>query len=204
MAQQFGLDVSKQWISIFAYSDTLLSALEFDVVPDDVQVLILGHAASGKIREKITHENIVFLPFVDLDVFHHLIAESEWSIVRGEVSFVSTVALGKPFFWDTYKQIGGFHTLQSEQFLESFRANEKYCDIHNRLNQQKKGKVPFGELLSFMNEKKNIPTFSLEHTNNLIMEIKNILTDLIFPYNHQANINYIAEYSLASLHELIT
>ena len=172
MARIFGLDISKKWVSIFAYSDTLLSALEFDNTPADTQILLFGHTASGKVREKIDSENVIILPFVSLDIFHHLIAESIWSIVRGEVSFVSTVALGKPFFWDMYKEIGGFHTLQSEQFLELFQAHEEYRDIHARLNRQKEGKVTWNELVIFMKEEKNIPTFSLEHTNSLVIEIK--------------------------------
>lgn len=172
LASEFGLDISKKWISIFAYSDTLLSVLEFDAIPGGTQILLFGHTTSGKIREKIDSENVVFLPFVNLNMFHHLIAESIWSIVRGEVSFVSTVAIGKPFFWDMYQEIGGFHALQSEQFLESFSANEKYRDIHARLNRQKEGRVFLSELSDCMEERENMPTFPLEHTNNLIVEIK--------------------------------
>ncbi len=120
----------------------------------------------------MSHENIIFLPFVSLDIFHHLIAESEWSIVRGEVSFVSTVALGKPFFWDMYKEIGGFHSLQSEQFLETFLADEIYRDIHSRLNRREEKRVLFSELSKVTRENDDILRFPLEHTNNLIVEIK--------------------------------
>lgn len=49
--------------------------------------------------------------------------------------------LGKPFFWDMYKMIGGFDPDQSENFLSCIGADETYRHIHGRLNH-----VNFGRL----------------------------------------------------------
>jgi hypothetical protein len=70
--------------------------------------------------------------------FSSLIQESDWAIVRGEVSFIATLQIGTPLIWDMYKGIGGWHSDQAEDFLEWSEADERYRDIFMKINGQKK------------------------------------------------------------------
>jgi len=47
-------------------------------------------------------------------------------IIRGEVSFAHMIQSSVPFFWDMYRDIGGFPETQSEQFLSLMNANIEY------------------------------------------------------------------------------
>lgn len=128
----FSLDFSKEWISIFVYPETLSSCIDFSDIPPDREILLLG--IPTEMQKQIPHTSIHFLPFLSLDIFHHVLAHSLWSIIRGELSWMNMVALEKPFFWDMYKSLGGFPEEQSRQFLELFEVSSNYRGIHNHIN----------------------------------------------------------------------
>ncbi len=128
----FSLDFSKEWISIFVYPETLTSCIDFSDIPPDRAILLLG--VSKEIQKQFVHKNIHFLPFLSIELFHHILDFSLWSIIRGEISWMNMVALGKPFFWDIYKSLGGFPEEHDRQFLELFEISTNYRDIHNRIN----------------------------------------------------------------------
>lgn len=128
----FSLDFSKEWISIFVYPQTLSVHIDFTIVPHDREILLLG--VPIETQKQSIYKNIHYLPFLSLDLFHHILAQSFWSIIRGELSWMNVVALEKPFFWDMYKSLGGFPEEQSRQFLELSEATASYRDIHNHIN----------------------------------------------------------------------
>lgn len=119
-------------MSIFAYRETLELQFEFDMSGDDVEILLFGMSS----RISCVTKNTKIPPFVSQKTFTSLIRESEWAIIRGEVSFISTLQLGTPFFWNMYQEIGGFHSEQAAQFLDWKVANQEYRNLFYRLNGQ--------------------------------------------------------------------
>ena len=141
LAKKYGLDHEKKWITIFAYQKTLLEHLELEAL-EGAQVLLLW--TDG--RERQDEKNIVSLPFLSLIEFSSFIHLSAWAIVRGEVSLISALQLGTPILWDMYKEIGGFHPEQAEQFLDWQCANDGFRDLFYRLNGEKEWRVKITEI----------------------------------------------------------
>lgn len=80
---------------------------------------MLGNNSLTSVRSPDTDKNdILYLPFLSLKEFSSIIKESQWAIIRGEVSCITTLTLGTPLFWDTYKQIGGYNASQANDFLD--------------------------------------------------------------------------------------
>jgi hypothetical protein len=108
------------------------------------------------------------MPWVDIATWHACIDASEWVIARGEVSAMAALVRGKLAFWDMYKQIGGFHTEQSNDFISCLHTDELYHDLHLRLNGQKSTPVCLSELITYQ----QMHTPNALRTQNLITEIK--------------------------------
>lgn len=162
IARQYGLDSDKNWISIFVYSDTLANSLIFDPIPDNVEVLVWGHA------DIVLPSGYHLMPWVDIATWHACIDASEWVIARGEVSAMAALVRGRLAFWDMYKEIGGYHDAQSDDFLSFAHADESYRDLHLRLNAQKPISVALSELIRYQQDQ----TCQVPRTQNLITEIK--------------------------------
>ncbi len=162
LAEQYGLDSDKKWISVFVYSDTLANALILDSIPEDFEVLLFTHA------DMVLPVGYRPMPWVDIATWHACIDASEWVIARGEVSAMAALVRGKFAFWDMYKEIGGFHTEQSDDFLSFAHRDEAYRDLHLRLNNQKPMPAKLSELIMY--QEKYISR--VPRTHNLITEIK--------------------------------
>lgn len=115
------LEITKKYpkhITVFCYTETL-DRIDWDSFPDDITVYIFG-----KVHSKKT--NIIELGFLQSSEFYSLLDSSEFVIIRGEVSFAHMIQSSVPFFWDMYRDIGGFPETQSEQFLSLMNANIEY------------------------------------------------------------------------------
>jgi hypothetical protein len=64
--------------------------------------------------------------------------ESDWAIVRGEVSFILGLQTGTPLLWDMYKKIGSWHDGQARDFLDWIVADDTFRNLFLRLNGQEK------------------------------------------------------------------
>jgi hypothetical protein len=162
LAERYGIDSDKKWISIFVYADTLIHSLILDSIPEDFEVLLFGHF------DMILPVEYHIMPWVDIATWHACIDASEWVIARGEVSAMAALVRGKLAFWDMYKEIGGFPTSQSEDFLSCMHTDELYRDFHLRLNCQKSTPVYLSELITYQ----QMHTPNTLRTQNLITEIK--------------------------------
>ncbi len=166
IANMYDIDMTREWVSVFAYRDTVENILTFDTIDTDRQVLLFWYewANPGK--------NITTMPWVSIDVWHACIDESVWVIARGEVSAMATLCRWKLWFWDMYKEIGGFHREQSDVFLEYMNTPRTYRDLHLELNWQIPGGVSFSELDTYIRENGLPEPKNHTRTKNLIEEIK--------------------------------
>lgn len=128
LADNYHLDIDKNWILVFAYRSTLHDILTFDNIDEGTQILVFGS------QTDCAQDDIIQMPWVDIATWHALIDESYWTLVRGEVSAAASLMRGKLAFWDMYKEIGGLHHEQSQDYLILIEADEEYKDLHNRLN----------------------------------------------------------------------
>ncbi len=147
-------------ITIFAYKNTL-DLINWDSFPEDLIVYICGSYKSNR-------SNIVSLDLLSFDEFYGLLDNSEFVIIRWEVTFAHIFQKGIPFFWDMYRQIGWFPQEQSDQFLSMMQSTQLYRDTHQILNWQKEWKIRYSDLvwaLSHIDFSKNQPS-------NLIQTIK--------------------------------
>lgn len=146
LADTFGLNEKKKWISIFAYPETLEKRIQLEELKDR-EILLLG---TNPLHEKqSSSSSFHFLPFLSLAEFSSIVKESEWVIIRGEVSFISTLQIGIPFLWDMYKEIGGFHDEQAQEFLNWYTNDGNYQDLFYRLNGKKKWIIKLSEIQNF-------------------------------------------------------
>jgi hypothetical protein len=133
-----------------------------DSIPEDFEVLLFGHV------DMILPVGYHIIPWVDIATWHACIDASEWVIARGEVSAMAALVRGRLAFWDMYKEIGGWHAPQSDDFLMATHRDAIYRDLHLRLNGQKSIPVRLSELFTYLqNYQPSVP-----RTHNLITEIK--------------------------------
>lgn len=165
LAHEYHLDLRKRWVSFFLYRDTY-ARIDLSDVPWDVELLVFWW------WETLSKESSIHIfPFVPLDVLYACIFHSEWSIIRGEVSFITAFTLEKKFYWDMYKQIWWYPDGQSWDFL-SLVGNDVYSDLHLRINGQKSWPIHFTELDAFSLDHASFFPESVFRTKNLITEIK--------------------------------
>ena len=154
------LQKSQKHITVFCYPETL-HRIDWDSFPDDIIVYVFG-----KISSKRT--NIIELGFLPSSEFYSLLDSSEFVIIRGEVSFAHMIQSSVPFFWDMYRDIGGFPEEQSEQFLSLMNANTEYRRLHQILNGKKSGNISYQDLSWVLSH----TWFGCFRTKNLIHTIK--------------------------------
>lgn len=147
-------------ITVFCYPETL-HRIDWDSFPDDIIVYVFG-----KISSKRT--NIIELGFLQSSEFYSLLDSSEFVIIRGEVSFAHMIQSSVPFFWDMYRDIGGFPETQSEQFLSLMNANIEYRWVHQIVNGKKAGNISYQDLSWALSH----TWFRQLRTKNLIHTIK--------------------------------
>ncbi len=140
LAKKFWLDHQKKWISIFSYKKTQEECLKIESLKE-TQVLIFWSEP-----KKEGSDSFIFLPFLSLHEFTSILNESEWAIIRWEVSFITTLQLKTPFLWDMYKEIWWYHREQAMQFLEWIEVDEEYRNIFFRLNGVKKWVITLEEM----------------------------------------------------------
>ena len=180
IAHTYHLDEYKKWITLFCYEQTFHNCIDLTHIPEDREVLILWSRWGEMDREQWGWKNIHFLSFLNLEEFHHVLAYSQWSIIRGEISLMNILSLEKPFFWDMYKMIGGLNTQQSLDFLEYREASPEYQRLHMRLNAQIPWKITLNECESILfdldSQKKSL-RYSGKH---LIHEVKKYIDSFYF------------------------
>lgn len=93
-----------------------------------MEIIIFG----AKNLEKI-HKNMIIMPFVSIEEMYAIFEFSDYILTRGEISFMQTLQMQKPFFWDLYHEIGGFPTEQSEDFLDFVGASENYKKFSKKM-----------------------------------------------------------------------
>jgi hypothetical protein len=135
---QQDVDHTKDWITIFAYPDTI-SRIDWLSFPNDFIVF----AFSENIPKQ---KHIISLPLLPIHLFHSLLFSSEWSIVRGDMTGSMMLQLWKPYYWDIYRQIGWVHLELSDAFLDYIFASDEYREVHQRIN-IREGKIGFSELV---------------------------------------------------------
>ncbi len=178
IARLYHLDEDKEWISIFCYTKTLIERIDLREIPENREVLILG--STWERNTGGTLRNIHFLPFVDIERFHHILGFSLWSIIRGEISLMNMVSLGRPFLWDMYKMMGGLHREQSEDFLEYKGASPEYQRIHMRLNGQIPWSITLNECESVLINSRDQHESIRYIGKNLINEVKKYIDSFYF------------------------
>ena len=177
IAQKYALDPEKEWITLFLYPETLRKKIDFSDLSSDLEILLVGSSIEFDLPSS---PYIHVLPFLSINHFHHILAYSRWSIVRGEVSWMNIVSLGKPFFWDMYKEIGGFPHIQSEQFLDFFGFSSDYRDLHNSLNQPTGWRVTLTEYEAVLFSPENEQLFWTSRQKNIIHEVKKYIDSFHF------------------------
>ena len=180
IADAYQLDEHQEWITLFCYEQTLYDCIDLTHIPEDREVLILWVRWGAMSREMTGRNNIHFLPFLDIEEFHHILAYSQWSIIRGEISLMNILSLEKPFLWDMYKMIGGFHAKQSLDFLEYRQSSAAYRELHMKINGQAPWRITLSECESvfFNSRDQQEPTYS--PGKNLINEVKKYIDSFYF------------------------
>lgn len=79
-------------------------------------------------RVEIFDRSGVMIPYLPLDDFYSLFLCVDAMIVRGEVSLISALHSGTPFYWDMYKTIGGWNEREHHFFLEWLRPSFEHLD----------------------------------------------------------------------------
>lgn len=169
LAKKFWLHEEKKWIPIFCYPETF-SHLDYRDIPNGFEFLIFWKNLPRDLSSKLRKDDSKIHPlqFVDIVTWQSFIRESEWALLRWEVSASAGLSLGKLGFWDMYKQIGWYNWVQGNDFCNFFDPSPEYKDIHLRLNGQKKWWVCLSELLEYRQSTK----IKKKRTKNLIEEIK--------------------------------
>jgi hypothetical protein len=85
-------------------------------MPDDVVFLSFGK----KLCEK---ENIMELPFLNMQEYYSLLQHCYANIVRGENSLVPALESQAPFFWDIYKESNNAHIQKIQDFTNYLRES---------------------------------------------------------------------------------
>lgn len=179
VAEKYNIDAQKKWISIFAYEKTLLESIDLSEVPESTEVLFLG--VSQKIQNILPYNRAFhFFPFLDIEIFHHILGYADWSIVRGEVSAMNMMALEKLFFWDMYKMIGGFPAEQSSQFLQNITPGKEYNDIHLRLNGCSPWKISLMECDHIAQRFPSVFRNSFPYRGDILAEVKKYIDSFYF------------------------
>lgn len=68
------------------------------------------------------------LPYIAIDQFYTLLALSDVAIVRWEVSLAAALQLWTPFYWDMYKEKGGWNVHEFESFLSWMLVSFDACN----------------------------------------------------------------------------
>lgn len=179
IAEKYWLDPIKKWIPIFVYEKTLLEIIDFSDIPENSEILFLG--TSEKVQKSLPKNPAFhFLPFLDIEMFHHILGYADWSIVRGEISAMNMIALEKPFFWDMYKMIGGFPNEQSLQFLENISLGKGYNDVHLCLNWRLSWRISLIECDTLARESSAIFQKSFPKKADIISEVKKYIDSFYF------------------------
>lgn len=159
-SRKFDWTKYQKHITVFCYPETL-RRIDWDSFPDDIIVYVFGKVSSKK-------TNIIELGFLPSSEFYSLLDSSEFVIIRGEVSFAHMIQSSVPFFWDMYRDIGGFPEEQSEQFLSLMNANIEYRWVHQMVNEKKSGIISYRDFIWALSH----TWFGCFRTKNLIHTIK--------------------------------
>lgn len=154
---------SKTWVSVFCYKETFIKIkYKFKKNPDIIFFTFDNH---------FTWENIINMPFMEMNKYYKFGYLCDKNIVRWENSLVNSLLTWKPFLWDIYKEhnwahkekIQDFSTYLLSNFWQSFN---EYNNIFKEFN--------------IWNIKKWFWDF-IEYKNNfeIIKESININSDLI-------------------------
>ena len=84
---------------------------------------------------------------------------------------MAALVRGKLGFWDMYKEIGGLHEAQSDDFLRYTESDKPYSDLHMRLNGVRGTPVSLSELIEYQE-------WTSRQRDQKMPQIKNLLTEI--------------------------
>ena len=133
----------KNWISVFVYPET------FEIIKD----LILKDKENLYFifddRNKLSWENIIQMPFLEIDEYYNFLKVCQKNIVRGENSFIKAILAWKPYLWDIYNEPNNQHIYKIDEFWD-FLWDDNYKEILKIFNLKDK-KSWLEKFLSFEN-----------------------------------------------------
>jgi uncharacterized repeat protein (TIGR03837 family) len=125
-------------ISIFSYPGApikqWLTQLNQLNIPVDI-FMAFGNAELLNLQKQAwSNLKLISLPFIPQDDFDYLLAQCDFSIVRGEDSFVRAQLAGRPFIWNIYPQDDGAHLVKLSAFLDLY-LKEAPPDLSNSVTE---------------------------------------------------------------------
>ncbi len=129
------LKFDKKYISIFVYKDTL-NELLINLNQDKNIYFIFWYPDLD-----IKNDNIIVMPFIELQDYNNFLNICDINFVRGENSLISSLICWKPTLWDIYKEKNNAHIEKISDFinfLEKFGFEKDYFDLFIWFNMSNK------------------------------------------------------------------
>lgn len=161
------IDINKQWISIFAYPDTI-DRIDFLSFPEDAYIFNFSWHMPSR-------QSTINFPLIPRNVFHQILLASNWSIVRGDMTGMMMLQSWVPFLWDIYRDIGWVHHEMSDAFLDYIWATGSYRRTHHHINTQF-SQITYMDCIWWIHSM----NISCEKTPNLLLTLKKYIDRFYF------------------------
>lgn len=135
---------NKKWVSVFVYPETFLDIKNEILAKKDYLFFVFDD------RNKIEWENIVQMPFMQIEDYYDFLGVCDKNIVRWENSFIQAIIAKKPYLWDIYKENNDAHFYKVDEFWD-FLGNKDYKEILRVFNLEN-FKEWFLKFMDFENE----------------------------------------------------
>lgn len=112
----------KKWVSVFVYPETFLDIKDEMLSKKDCIFFVFDD------RNKIEWENIIQMPFMQIEDYYDFLGVCDKNIVRWENSFIQAIIAKKPYLWDIYKENNDAHFYKVDEFWD-FLGNKDYKEI---------------------------------------------------------------------------
>lgn len=113
---------NKKWVSVFVYPETFLDIKDEILAKKDYLFFVFDD------RNKIEWENIIQMPFMQIEDYYDFLGVCDKNIVRWENSFIQAIIAKKPYLWDIYKENNDAHFYKVDEFWD-FLGNKEYKEI---------------------------------------------------------------------------
>lgn len=163
--------------TIFSYEynfENLLNTLENS--ERETLLLVFGEMSKKGILitnkvKKLKNLNIVFMDYVEQNIYDEILYNSDFNLVRGEESFARAIVSGKPFLWHAYCQeerehlnkVGGFLSFTEKIFSQ--KIFEEYAKTMYNYNSREENHYDL--------EEENFKNFFMDF-NKMETEFKNL------------------------------